>query len=86
MLGRNSAPHDAVRDALSHFVVQNGVTDVAAVETRLIATDESTFDADVAFFDASSRVRVILDVLIVTIGSGTSQGRFKRLHYEPLSE
>ena len=34
MLGRNSAPH-AVRDVLSHLVVQNGVTDAAVVETRL---------------------------------------------------
>ena len=29
VLGRNSAPHDAVRDVLSHLVVQNGVTDAA---------------------------------------------------------
>ncbi len=34
VLGRNSAPHDAVRDVLSHLVVQNGVTDAAVVETR----------------------------------------------------
>ena len=39
VLGRNSAPHDAVRDALSHLVVQNGVTDAAVVETRLTAAD-----------------------------------------------
>ena len=57
VLGRNSAPHDAVRDALSHLVVQNGVTD-AVVETRLTAADGSTFDADVVFFDPSSRARV----------------------------
>jgi hypothetical protein len=35
VLGRNSAPHDAVRDVLSHLVVQNGVTDAAVVETRM---------------------------------------------------
>ena len=28
VLGRNSAPHDAVRDVLSHLVMQNGVTDL----------------------------------------------------------
>ena len=58
VLGRNSAPHDAVRDALSHLVVQNGVTDAAVVETRLTAADGSTFDADVVFFDPFSRARV----------------------------
>ena len=58
--GRNSAPHDAVRDALSHLVVKNGVTDAAAVvETRLTAADGSTFDADVVFSDPSTRARVI---------------------------
>jgi len=78
VLGRNSAPHDAVRDALSHLVVQNGVTDAAVVETRLTAADGSTFDADVVFFDPSSRARVILEVSIVTIGSDTSLGRGAR--------
>ncbi len=78
LLGRNSAPHDAVRDALSHLVVQNGVTDAAVVETRLTAADGSTFDADVDFFDPSSRARVILEVSIVTIGSDTSLGRCAR--------
>ena len=47
MLGRNSAPHNAVRDVLSHLVVQNGVTDAAVVETRLAAADGSIYDADV---------------------------------------
>ena len=71
VLGRNSAPHDAVRDVLSHLVVQNGVTDAAVVETRLAAADGRTSDADVVYFDPSSRARVILEVSIVTIGSGT---------------
>ena len=65
----------AVRDALSHLVVQNGVTDAAVVEARLTAADGSTFDADVVFFDPSYRARVILEVSIVTIGSDTSLGR-----------
>ena len=68
VLGRNSAPHDAVRDVLSHLVVQNGVTDAAVVETRLAAADGRTYDADVVYFDPSSRARVILEVSIVTIG------------------
>jgi len=42
ILGRNSAPHDAVHDALSHLVVQTGVTEVAVVETRITAADGST--------------------------------------------
>ena len=54
------------RDALSHLVVQNGVTDSAVVETRLTAADGSTFDADVVF-GPSSRARVIFEVSIVTL-------------------
>ena len=38
MLGRNSAPYDAVRD-VSHLVVHNGATDAAVVETRLAAAE-----------------------------------------------
>ena len=78
VLGRNSAPHDAVRDALSNLVVQNRVTDAAVVETRLKTADGSTFDADVVLFDPSSRARVILEVSITTIGSNTSLGRGAR--------
>ncbi len=37
VLARNSAPHNAVRDVLSHLVVQNEVTNAAVVETRLTA-------------------------------------------------
>ena len=59
-------------------MVQNGVTDAAVVETRLTAADGGTFDADVVFFDPSSRARVILEVSIVTIGSDTSLGRGAR--------
>ena len=69
VLGRNSAQHDAGRDVLSHLMVQNGATDAAVVETRLVAADGSTYDADVVYFDQSSRARVILEVSIVTIGS-----------------
>ena len=78
VLGRNSAPHNAVRDVLSHLVVQNGVTNAAVVETRLTARNGGTFDADVVYFDPSSRARVILEVSIVTIGSDTSLGRGAR--------
>ena len=63
---------------LSHLVVQNGVTNAAVVETRLTAGDGGTFDADVVYFDPSSRARVILEVSIVTIGSDTSLGRGAR--------
>ena len=78
VLGRNSAPHNAVRDVLSHLVVHNGATNAAVVETRLVAADGSTYDADVVSFDPSSKARVILVVSIVTIGSGTSLGRGAR--------
>ncbi len=39
------------------------------------AGDGGTFDADVVYFDPSSRARVILEVSIITIGSDTSMGR-----------
>jgi len=45
-------------------VVQNGVIDAAVVETRLTAADGSTFDADVVFFDPSSRARVRVRVRV----------------------
>ncbi len=41
VLGRNSAPLNAVRDVVSHLVVQNGVTNAAVVETRLTAETEA---------------------------------------------
>ena len=78
VLGRNSAPHDMVRNVLSHLVVQNGVTDAAVVETRLTSAHEGTFDADVVCFDPSSRARIVFEVSIVTIGSDTSLGRGAR--------
>ena len=82
VLGRKSAPHDAVRDALSHLVVQNGVNDAVLVETGLTAADRSTFDAFVVFFDPSSRARVILEVSIITIGSDTSLGGKSHYFFE----
>jgi hypothetical protein len=65
VLGRNSA-HDAVRNVLSHLVVQNGATDAANADA---------YDADVGNFNPSSWARVILEVSVVTIGSGTSLSR-----------
>ncbi len=47
--------------------MQNGVADAAVMETRLSAADESTYDADVVYFDPSFRARVILEVSIITI-------------------
>jgi len=37
--GRNSAPHDAVPNELSYFVVQNEVTDAAVVEHSQLQTE-----------------------------------------------
>ena len=82
MLGLNSAPHNVVRDVLSHLVVQNGVTNAAVVETQLTAADGSTFDADLVFFDPASGARVILEVSIVTFGSDSSLGRGARAGLE----
>jgi len=41
VLGRNSAPHDAVREALSHLVVQNaGVTDAAVEADKFLMSQQ----------------------------------------------
>ena len=59
-------------------MVQNRVIDAVVLETRLTTADGSTFDADVVFFDPSSRAGVILEVSIATIGSDASLGRGAR--------
>jgi len=48
------------------------------VGTRLTAADGDTVDADVVFFDPSSRARVVLEVSIATVGSDTSLWRGAR--------
>ena len=60
------------------MIKTGSVTDAAVVETRLTAADGGTFDADVVFFDPSSRARVVLEVSIVTMGSDTLLGRGAR--------
>ena len=78
MLGRGTATHNAVRDALAHMVKQCGVSDAAVVETPVAAADGDTLNADVVYFDPSSGERVILEVSVVTVGSDTSLGRTAR--------
>ena len=48
------------------------------ISMHLFVLDGRTYDADVVYFDPFSRARVILEVSIVTIGSGTSLGRGAR--------
>jgi len=72
MLGRGKAPHNAVRDALMHMVVQCGVTDAAVVETPVTSADGSSTVADVVYLDNLSGQRVILEVSVVTMGSDSS--------------
>ena len=72
MLGRSMAPHNAVRDALAHMVVQCGLTDAAVVETPVAATNGDSTVADVVYFDSASGNRVILEVSVVTVGSDSS--------------
>ena len=61
-------------------------TAAAVVETRLTAADGITYDADVVYFDPSSRDRVIQEVSMVTslvtekgVGRGESQPRHPKL-------
>ena len=72
MLGRGKAPHNAVRDALMHMVVQCGMADAAVVEIPVTSADGSSTVADVAFLDNLSGQRVILEVSVVTMGSSSS--------------
>ena len=72
MLGLGKAPHNAVRDALMHMVVQCGMAEAAVVETPVTSADGSSTVADVVFLDNLSGQRVILEVSVVTIGSDSS--------------
>ena len=75
MFWRGKAPHnDAVRDALMHMVVQCGVADAAVVEveTLVTSTDGPSTVADVVYLDNFSGQRVILEVSVETMGSGSS--------------
>ncbi len=47
VIGRNSGPHDVVRDVLSHLVMQNGVTDEADGEKLLAVVDGGRISARV---------------------------------------
>ena len=72
MLGRNSAPHDAVRDVLAHMVKNCGITDAAVVESPVEAADGDSTVADVVYVDNVSGKRVILEVSVVTVGSDSA--------------
>ena len=69
MLGRNSAPHNAVRDVLAHMVKYCGLTDAAVVESPVQSADGDSTVADVVYIDSASGQRVILEVSVVTVGS-----------------
>jgi hypothetical protein len=72
MLGRISAPHNAVRDALAHMVKHCGITDAAVVESPVQAADGDSTVADVVYVDSASGRKVILEVSIVTVGSDSA--------------
>ena len=54
VLGRNSAPQNAVRDVLFHMVTSFGLTDAAVVESPVAAADGDSMNADVVYFDRVS--------------------------------
>jgi hypothetical protein len=82
MLGRNSAPHNAVRDALAHMVKHCGITDVAVVESPVQAADGDSTVADVVYIDNASGRRVILEVSIVSVGSDSAMAGSARAGLE----
>ncbi len=57
---------------------QCGLTDAAVVETLVIAADGDTTIADVVYFDSLSGERAILEISVVTVGSGTSLAQILR--------
>ena len=57
VLGRNSAAHNAVRDALAHLVKFCGLADAAVVESPVQAADGDTTVADVVYVDRASGQR-----------------------------
>jgi hypothetical protein len=72
MLGRNLAPHNAVRDVLAHMVNNCAITDAAVVESPVTSADGDSTVADVVYVDNVSGKRVILEVSVVTVGSDSS--------------
>ena len=72
MLGRSSAPQNAVRDVLAHMVKHCGITDGAVVESPVEPADGDSTVADVVYVDNVSGKRVILEVSVVTVGSDSS--------------
>ena len=82
ILGRNSAPHNAVRDVLVHMVKYCGLTDAAKVESPVQAADGSSTVADVVYVDRASGQRVILEVSVVTVGSDSALASSSRMGLE----
>ena len=60
------------------MVTQCGLADAAVVETPVTAADGDTTIADVVYVDSLSGERAILEVSVVTVGSGTSLARSSR--------
>ena len=86
-LGRNSAPHNAVRDALFHMVQLCGVTDAAVTESPIsLAAGGESLDTDVLYFDPASGKRTILEVSIVTVGSDSSVRGSARRGYDAVTK
>ena len=85
-LGRNSAPHNAVRDLLKHFLELLGVTDAAMTEVPVRAPNGETLNTDVIYFDRSSGKRHILEVSIVSVNSDTSAATSSRRELDAVHE
>jgi hypothetical protein len=55
MLGRGTATHNSIRDALVHMVKQCGLADAAVVETLVAAADGDTTNSGCGIFRHSLR-------------------------------
>ncbi len=68
MLGRNSAPHSAVSDALTQMVKHCGIMDAAVVEAAVKAAGGDSAVKNVVYFYSAFGQRVIFEVSVVTVG------------------
>ena len=85
MGGRNFGPHDALKDALTHFVVHNGIAQVCVTEATVIGP-HGTLDTDITYWDNQTLQQVVVEVSVVSLGSASSVNRSSRAGLEAAEE
>ena len=78
-------PHDALKDALTHFVVHNGIAQVCVTEATVIGP-HGTLDTDITYWDNQTLQQVVVEVSVVSLGSASSVNRSSRAGLEAAEE